>query len=297
MNELHTKFGELLKLERERRGMALSTVSSELKVPEDTLLKIESGQADSLPPGPYLALFSKSYAEFLGIDYSKTIEAIREDLGESLEPATPEDAQRVEAPDRPEKPVPEHLIAEIRTPRKKTGLMVGGGVVGIAILVVIYFVFFSGKRDRTSQNEEVYPAADSADMWRDSTHDQSELQGSGEDSAGFSGSDSLKLTITAHDGSWATVLADDDTALFQMLTPERPYNVSAAEKLVVTIGVPEVVDVLLDGYPANLVDATTGDISKVTIDHTSRDQFYVQPERDSTEDSVLPAEKTDTVRR
>lgn len=297
MNELHAKFGELLKLERERRGMALSTVSSELKIPEDTLLKIESGQGDSLPQGPYLALFSKSYAEFLGIDYSKTIEAIREDLGESLEPSTREDEQRSEASNRPEKPIPEHLIAEVRTPRKKTGLIVAGGVVGIAILVVVYFVFFAGKNHRTSQNEERYPAADSADMWRDSTNDQSALQGAGEDSAGFPVSDSLKLTITAHDGSWATVLADDDTALFQMLTPERPYNVSAVEKLVVTIGVPEVVDVLLDGYPANLVDATTGDIAKVMIDHKSRDQFYVQPETDSTEDSVLPSEKTGKIRR
>jgi len=297
MNELHAKFGELLKLERERRGMALSTVSSELKVPEDTLLKIESGQADSLPPGPYLALFSKSYAELLGIDYSKTIEAIREDLGESLEPPTLEDTQRSEAPDKPERPVPEYRTAENRTPRRKIGLLMGGAVVGIAVLVVIYFVFFVGKRDRTSQREEMYPAADSTDMWRDSTNDQSALQGFGEDSAGFSGSDSLKLTITAHDGSWATVLADDDTALFQMLTPERPYNVSAVERLVVTIGVPEVVDVLLDGYPANLVDATTGDVSKVMIDHGSRDQFYIQPESDSTGDSVSPAEKTGAARR
>ena len=297
MNELYARFGELLKLERERRGMALSTVSSELKVPEDTLLKIESGQADSLPPGPYLALFSKSYAEFLGIDYSKTIEAIREELGESLEPATPENTQRDEAPDKPEKPVPDHRTADIRTPRKKTGLVMGGGVVVIAILIVIYLVFLGGKRDRSSRNEGIYPGADSANTWHDSTDDQSALQGFGDDSAEFSDSDSLKLTITAHDGSWATVLADDDTALFQMLTPERPYNVSAGERLVVTIGVPGVVDVLLDGYPANLVDATTGDISRVLIDHDGRDQFYVQPGRDSTGDSVLPAEKTGTTRR
>jgi len=134
-------------------------------------------------------------------------------------------------------------------------------------------------------------------MWRDTNYDQSALEGLGDDSAGFLGSDSLRLTITAHDGSWATVLADEDTALFQMLTPGRPYNVCAGEKLVVTIGVPEVVDVLLDGYPANLVDATTGDISRVLIDHDGRDQFYIQPERDSTGDSVSPTEKTGTVRR
>ena len=297
MNELHTRFGDLLKLERERRGIALSTVSSELKVPEDTLLKIESGQADSLPPGPYLALFSKSYAEFLGIDYAKTVEAIREDLGESLEPVESEDTQQDEAPGQSDKPVPEYRTASTRTPRKQTGLVMGGGVIVVAFLAVIYLVFFEGERDQVSQNEGIYPEAESANMWRDSTEDHSVLEEFGNDSAGFSASDSLKLTITAHDGSWATVLADDDTALFQMLTPERPYNVSANERLVVTIGVPEVVDVLLDGFPANLAKGATGDISRVLIDHDSRDRFYIQQERDRTGDSVSPAEKTGTIPR
>jgi transcriptional regulator with XRE-family HTH domain len=297
MNELHARFGELLKLERERRGLALSTVSSELKVREDTLIKIESGQAESLPPGPYLALFSRSYAEFLGIDYSKTIEAIREDLGESLEPDMPETTQREGAPGKSEKSVPEHRTGDIRTPRKKIGLVLGRGVAVIAVLVVIYFVFFRGGHDRTSQNEETYSGADSTYTWRDTTYDRSAFEELAGDSAGYSGPDSLRLTITAHDGSWATVLSDDDTALFQMLTPERPYNVTAAERLVVTIGVPEVVDVLLDGYPANLANARTGDISRVLIDHEGCDRFYIQPDRNGMADSVSPTEKIGTDQR
>jgi hypothetical protein len=85
--------------------------------------------------------------------------------------------------------------------------------------------------------------------------------------------------------------------LFQMLTPERPYNVTAAERLVVTIGVPEVVDVLLDGYPANLANARTGDISRVLIDHEGCDRFYIQPDRNSMADSVSPTEKIGTDQR
>ncbi|MFH1741542.1 MAG: helix-turn-helix transcriptional regulator [bacterium] len=297
MNELHSRFGELLKLERERRGMALSTVSSELKVPEDTLIKIESGQADSLPPGPYLALFSKSYAEYLGIDYAKTVEAIREDLGESLEPVTPEDTQQGETQGKSDRPVPEFSTANTRKPRRQTGLVMGGGVIVVVFLAVIYLVFFEGERDLTSQNEVISPAPDSTNLWHDSTSDQYALQEFGDDSAGFSGSDSLRLTITAHDSSWATVLADDDTALFEMLAPERPYNVSASERLVVTFGVPEVVDVLLDGYPANLARARTGYISRVLIDHDSRDRFYIHQERDGTGDSVSSAEETGTTPR
>ena len=287
MNELQAKFGELLKLERERRGIALNAVSAELKINEDSLTKIESGQVDFFPQGPYFALFSKSYAEFLGIDYAKTIEAIREELGESLEPEAPEGALREEPSKKDEKPVPERGADDLRTSRKGIGLVVAGSFVVIICLVAVYAVFF--KNDKASPNPGDHSSADSTFVWHEVTENQAPVVDSMGDSAGILVSDSLKLTITAHDGSWATVLADDDTALFQMLSPGRPYNVSADERLVVTIGVPEVVDVLLDGYPAHLVDAATGDISRVLITHENRDQFFVQPEIDSAGDSATRA--------
>jgi transcriptional regulator with XRE-family HTH domain len=295
MNELHARFGELLKLERERRGLALSAVSSELKIPEDTLQKVESGQADALPAGPYMALFSKSYAEFLGIDYSKTIEAIREDLGEALEPPPPEGAAQAEAA-KPDKSVTEQRVAEARTPRKKVGLVVGGTVVVIALLVGTFLIFWGDKGVGPSPSEGFTYYEDSAHLRQDTTAFPTDVQRFEGDSAALAGPDSLRLTITAHDGSWATIIADADTALFQMLTPERPYNVSAGERLIVTIGVPEVVDVLLDGYPANLVDAATGDISRVLIDHDNRDQFFDHPETDSTGDSVAGSGRSGAVR-
>ena len=296
MNELHARFGELLKLERERRGLALSAVSSELKIPEDTLQKVESGQADALPPGPYMALFSKSYAEFLGIDYSKTIEAIREDLGEALEPPLLEGVAQAEVMAKPDKPVPEQRVAEARTPRRKVGLVVGGTVVVIALLVGTFLIFWGDKGGGPSPSEGFTYYEDSAHLRQDTTAFPTDVQRFEGDSAALAGPDSLRLTITAHDGSWATIIADADTALFQMLTPERPYNVSAGESLIVTIGVPEVVDVLLDGYPANLVDAATGDISRVLIDHDNRDQFFDHPETDSTGDSVAGSGRSGAVR-
>jgi transcriptional regulator with XRE-family HTH domain len=296
MNELHARFGELLKIERERRGLALSAVSSELKIPEDTLLKVETGQADALPPGPYLALFSKSYAEFLGIDYSKTIEALREELGEALEPPPLEGAAQTEAAAKPEKPVTEQRVAEARTPRKKVGLVVAGIVVVTTLIVGTFLIFWGNKEVDPSQSDVITYYEDSAHLRQDTTAFPTDVQRFEGDSTALAGPDSLRLTITAHDGSWATIIADADTALFQMLTPERPYNVSAGERLIVTIGVPEVVDVLLDGYPANLIDAATGDISRVLIDHDNRDQFFNHPETDSAADSVAGAGRSGTVR-
>ena len=49
MNELHTKIGKLLKLERERRQLPLEDISGELKISEENLQSIEDGRADELP--------------------------------------------------------------------------------------------------------------------------------------------------------------------------------------------------------------------------------------------------------
>ena len=80
MSELHEKFGELLRLERQRRSVDLADVSAQLKITETNLTYIENGSLEELPDELYYNLFAKSYAEFLGIDYSKTLEAIREKL-------------------------------------------------------------------------------------------------------------------------------------------------------------------------------------------------------------------------
>jgi len=60
MSELHTKFGALLKLERERQGITLADISGELKIPEDTLLQIEIGDINALPSKLYFKLFAKA---------------------------------------------------------------------------------------------------------------------------------------------------------------------------------------------------------------------------------------------
>ena len=85
MNELYTKFGELLRLERERQNLKIEDLASDLKISEGNLEALESGNRDDLPSETYFGLFAKSYAEALGIDYSRTMEALREELGVSLE--------------------------------------------------------------------------------------------------------------------------------------------------------------------------------------------------------------------
>ena len=91
--------------------------------------------------------------------------------------------------------------------------------------------------------------------------------------------DSIRLALAAREESWATVVADGDTLLYRNLVPGHGYEVAAKYRLLVSIGIPRVVDMTLDGQPAYLASAETGRVSRVEIDQTNRDQFGTPPQR------------------
>jgi hypothetical protein len=264
MSESYVRFGALLKLERENRGRKLEVISSELKIPIETLQYLEAGQQDALPSELYFRLFAKSYAEYLGIDFTKTIEAIREELGELIEPQTPEQAAE---PGHKTKAEPTAPITEPVEEKSsaKTGLLIALSLAVIAALAVGgYFLFFS-------KGSEPKAEVQTTPVQPDYSATQPDY---GWDSAGPQ-RDSMLLTLTTRIGSWATVLADGDTMIYQMLSPGRPYNVTAHEQLLVSIGNPLVVDATLNGQPATLADPETGEVSQVEINLSTVEMFLV----------------------
>jgi len=285
MGELETKFGELLQLERERRGTSLADLSTELKISEDNLASIEKGDAGTLPSELYYKLFSKTYAERLGIDYAKTIDAIREEIGESLEPDPETVAARKDGePSKPGKTTrPEKAAAEEeeepteeKTFIKRVIYISAAIVVGFG-LVLIGYMFILGEGDK--------PAT--ADGMNDETVTTAEASGPEaikDEYAGYQWGvpenaepDSLLVTLMAREQSWATVLTDGDTALYQNLTPWREYNVKAAYRVLIGIGIPRLVEIKLDGRPVNLVDPTSGRISRVEINQSNKMTFNPPP--------------------
>jgi len=291
MSELHLKFGELLRLEREHQGVALEIISSELKIPEETLKHLEAGEVSALPAELYFTLFSRSYAEFLGIDYAKTIEAMREELGEALEPDLPPDERQKEhkrkgtvsaASGRGEPDVGAFL--------KKAGIIAGVIVGAFIIFLVGYFVLFANGTGTGAPGGSTYEETDAR----------------GDDGSGPEGGDrydwnvptyqppdSIRLTLIAREESWATVYSDGTQALYRTISPGRAYAIAAKYRLVVSIGIPRVVDVQLDGQPAFLADPETGRINRVEVDQTNRDRFLAPRERRPSE-TVAPAETPGT---
>jgi len=285
MSELHTKFGALLKLERERQGTTLADISVELKIPEDTLLQIEVGDINALPSELYFKLFAKSYAEYLGIDYGKTVEAIREEIGEALEPLEPDDIHKKEKTRRPDKP--DSSPAEgpgdpnLGSFVKRAGILAGIIVGAFVIVLVGYQLFFSSD---TSPDEAERGDSSHAGLVHPSESDPaSDISNASEfnwNIPTYQQPDSIRLTLVAREESWATVVADGDTTtrLYQTLVPGQQYVRTAKYRLRVSIGIPRLVDINLDGKPAYLANPETGRISQVEINQTNRDKFGSPPQ-------------------
>lgn len=66
-----SNFGELLKNTRERHGISLAEVSTDLRVREDILVAIEECDFARIPPQGYSRNMIKSYARLLGLNASK----------------------------------------------------------------------------------------------------------------------------------------------------------------------------------------------------------------------------------
>jgi len=301
MSELHEKLGKLLQLERERQGISISDLSEELKVSESNLEAIETGIAADLPSDLYYNLFSKSYAERLGIDYTKTMDAIREDLGELEEGEEPESKASKEPKKRkskkPAEPGEDDEESEFKQEETEDDngfgrklIIIGGSVIVVFVLFFLGFKFWFGGSD-------THEAADAGQSGGVVSPTRTAAEIADEQAANYTWTgapevdpDSLRLKVVARDQSWATILADGDTAIYQNLTPLRQYTISAKHRLLISIGVPRVVDITLDGQPVYLANTTSGRISRVEINQITKDDFGTPPARPRTR--TTPAQPT-----
>jgi len=279
MSELYRKFGELLKLERQRKGIKLEELSEQLKISEGNLEHIERGEVSSLPSHLYFNLFAKSFAEALGIDFERTIEAIKEDLGESIDQEEPalKGAPAAKKPKkRPDKPRKEEAEAEDSSAsiKKLMYWFIAIVVVFVAFLAV-YMIFFQSESPRsvdsparpevtkTTGEESVGTTDDSQFEWDVPDYKEPQL---------------MRLRLVPRNESWSTVIADGDTVIFRNLIPGRVYEAEGMYRLIVSIGIPSQVDVELNGQAVDLRNPESGRVSRVEINQLNLEDILAGPQ-------------------
>lgn len=132
--------GQILKENRERRGISISEVAIATKINNKTLIAIEDGIADQLPPKTFLRGFVRAYAAYLELDVESIMSTYLEEMGSARPKADVRADAELPSPQR-QKPTPNEANDAINP---KTSLAVkAGAVAGILALVVLIFIFKS----------------------------------------------------------------------------------------------------------------------------------------------------------
>jgi len=263
MGLVEQKMGELLRLERERRQLSLVEISSDLKIPQENLEGIEKGDLSLLPTPVYYGLFARSYSQALGIDYNRTLEAIKEEVSQEQRRA---DRSRVSVKTEEVQVAPRIRDSTLRldTPIRK---LIGAAAILVLIFLtymVIDALFLSDGLKRNGASE-MLKGVDAERL--------NALAGFNWDVPGYKTPAEIKIDLKPKSESWSTVMADGDTVIFRRLIPGREYTATAKFRLVVSIGVPEAVDVEINGRLVDLRDPINQRISRVEVNQANLGTF------------------------
>jgi len=294
MRKLYVKLGKLLQLERQRQHIDIADLSEELKIPVDNLESIETGDIDSLPSELYFNLFAKSYAEYLRIDYVRTVEAITQDIEESqvegelsdekaLSTGTHrEQDSRPSTTDEEETSANQHMV-------KRLLKLTAAAVALLVVFLVVYTLLDNSPSPQGDENKVVegLVAVDSiGDRPAETSFD---FTGYDWNTPPYEKPSNLVLTMMAHQESWGAVIADGDTAIFRNLIPWKKYSVEARYRLVVWAGIPSQIEITLNGQRVDLADPGSRRISQVEINQVNVATFLNRPLRTAAREMTSKA--------
>lgn len=114
--------GELLKIEREKKGLSLKQVEKETKIRESLLQAVEQNAWEAFSSRIYITGVIRNYARYLGIDSSRLIALFRRDYEKKDDVSF-------------KKRVP---IAYLTSETKKTVIF---GIVLLCLLFIFYFAY------------------------------------------------------------------------------------------------------------------------------------------------------------
>jgi transcriptional regulator with XRE-family HTH domain len=251
MSELYIRLGKALKEERQGKSITLADIASQLKTSESTLERIEDGDVASFQSPVYFALNAKSFAESLGVDYTRTLDAIREDLGELNDVP----ANGVAAPNGAPSVASAPTVDAGDQARTNRLLIVSvGAIFLLAAGLGAWWLATSKNEPQTpALGERAKGAAESVPVSMDTA-------------AGLPSTDSvlLMLNLVARGSSWVSLMADGDTAVFRTFVPGETLEVAAQRQMILTISSPANIDLRLNGLPAKLADRS-GRVSNVVV--------------------------------
>jgi transcriptional regulator with XRE-family HTH domain len=280
-NDLYTRYGALLRQEREIRQLDLEELSEQLKINLEHLEAIEAGDIASLPSELYFALFAKSYSEALGLDYTRTTEAMKAEIEEATRREDRKAGKGAVSKGRAEHDEQDGL-RDVPKEKRFTGRLLI--VFALLVLAFVVFVYVAERMfgDGPPPEGTHGGAADQAGEGIKETFKDRESDKYGDFDWSvvqpYRQPEKLQLELSAERDSWVTVVADGDTVIFRQIDAGRSVSVMAAYRFRISISVPSAVTTRLNGKDVDLRDPSTRRVSRVEINQANADR-YLNPEK------------------
>ncbi len=281
--------GKLLKNERERQELSLEDVSDRTKINIKYLQAIEEDRKDGFPGDLYCELFTKSYAEALGLEYArikagtftppdkpkesekKTRHASTKSASKTKKLDTVDSVPAGQSGIVSNSGVLSDKTAEPESDESENSgkhdvvkyLVIVGAVVFCLLIVVVYISISSEKpgTDNAVTNEaessESMPSQQIPDdqlgvdkeINTDLNAAGTSIVDSGADGPVKIYPDSLEVMFTSTQESWASVVADGDTVFARFFKPGDENLFRAERELDVTLGRWEFISGSVYGHP------------------------------------------------
>lgn len=255
MSENIQKLGELFRIERERQGLTIDEMATTLRVSASKIEKLENGDSSEFPSNLYFKLFCKSYAEALGIDYTRTVEAINESLG--IVPETRSDMAPKTLSYEKGQQFPELGF----TAERKSGKMKLGLGIAVILLILVVTLLKSLEPDTT---------ADALGVSDDPRTNQINRS----DSLSFP---EMRFVLNITTPTFVVISEGQDTILARRMLAGETYTYSGRQPLQLSVSQVSAVRVSINGWAVDLSDHSTELLSAMIIDPLDLPYFLYQP--------------------
>jgi len=284
MSDKYTEIGAILAAARRDRNKTLKDAEESTKIMASYLEAIEAGEPDKLPAQEYFMLFSRSYAQYLGVDpvIFDEIEEIAA-AEKSVAPA------RKREPKADEEPPSDDISPQAQ--EKIFGKTLMFVVIAIVVVFIAFFVYtrFFGPSDATMSPDD---AAETEGVG----HAADEIPDPGLKTFTYPDQpyqppEKLRLQMIAKQDVWALVVRDGDTVLNRKLVAGQQRQWEADYRYNLTVGISTAVDLYLNGRRLAPLSDQARIISGLEINQVNYEEFLLS-EADQTSGS--PASMPET---
>lgn len=236
--------GAFLRKVREDKELSQKDAAEATRIHLRFIEAIEEDDEEAFPDPPYRDLFTKSYADFLGVP----LEEVLLRLPEKTAPKPRDRKTKTSAPTQ-KPPSGQRQETEART-KPGRGLRLPGmfripvyGALLATIVLLTYVIFFNGEEEQDIPGSLPTMAVDSAGP-RVATQGASETP------------DSLHLLLIAGSECWLGVRTDGDSVYSNTLFEDDTVRFAMQDSVSLRLGKANAVSAWLNGLPLHLVDTT-----------------------------------------